>query len=582
MKRRIKACQILKLFIVILITLNFCIGCFNGVKIVKKENAICIQDLKSPEMLDKNQVDETGFNANALIVQAKSIDIIEENVNVASAKCLAGDIYLVNFENQADTEEAYYEYKENSQITSVLKNYKAHVSDISAEKASVSGVSSGNEAWGVASTGMDKYINKLELANCDTEVKIAVLDTGISPNHEVFKNKVTADRIDMTCSRDYVNDDDYPEDDNGHGTAVAGVIAESTPANVKIVPVKVMDSEGLGDFQKIFNAISDLSTKVDIINLSLGTDMADISEDDLAIMENIIKSIVDNSGVIIVCAAGNSASSVEYPASSKYTLAASAIDSNNNLTDFSCYGDTVDFAMPGENVILPKYGTTNQYVYAKGTSIASPFLTSSIALVKAENPHYSKNQIIDLLKVNTKDLGATGKDIYYGYGTIDFNIDMFADNIEITAINRSNHSATIWFGNTKYSNDNSFSAKISDGLVAVICNEPCFVLYTKDNETTYEVLEGTAYSGYSNIYTYNFELVDGAKIIVVMKGDIDFNGIVNGNDAVEIKNMIRSGEAANLSILNEIIYNLDGVPNLNGNDVVVLKNVIKGTESFSW
>lgn len=103
-----------------------------------------------------------------------------------------------------------------------------------------------------------------------------------------------------------------------------------------------------------------------------------------------------------------------------------------------------------------------------------------------------------------------------------------------------------------------------------------------DNGATYQVLNSVRYETYSNIYTVTFDLIENTKLVVALKGDMDFNGIINGNDVVEVKNLIRSGGAESLSALDAILYNLDGEIILNANDVVTLKNVIRGTESFSW
>lgn len=459
--------KIFHVSIVVMIILTIVFRYFSIFKRIKRTNSARVNSKLSENFYEEDG-GELDFNSSSLIVQAENIEMIEDHYDLVSSKNLVDDIYLLNFENPVDTENAYYEYKDNPEITNVLKDYKAHIS----------GVRSGFEAWGVTSTGMDKYTNKLEADGNTTEVRIAVLDTGINKNHEVFCQNVLADRLDMTYAYDYVNDDNDPDDDNGHGTMVAGAIVEATPSNVKVVPVKVMGNDGKGNFSDIFNAMKDLSTKVDIINLSLGNDSSEITPDDFETLEGMIKSIVDDSDVIIVCAAGNSSSAVEYPAASSYTLAASAIDEKNDLASFSCYGAEIDFALPGDKVVLPYKGENSSYVTGFGTSISCPFLAASIALVKAENPGYRETQIIEVLKRNAIDLGPEGKDDYFGYGSIDFNTSMFASGVEVEVINKTNQVATVFFDENDYS-AKSFVGRPDYGVAIIVCNLPCFVLSTR-------------------------------------------------------------------------------------------------------
>lgn len=571
MKIRKKNRKTLRIFFTIMIIMSFFINCFN-IKNVKKEcvrEVLCIQKLENSNiLLDSNN--NLDFSSNALLVEANDIDVIEANENVVSTKQITDEVFLVNFENSFDTENAYYEFKENSEINNVLKNYKAHIS----------GVRNGFEAWGVASIGMDKYTNKLLKLGNTTEVKIAVLDTGINPNHEVFTDTNIADRIDFTYSHDYVNNDNDVTDDNGHGTLVAGAIAESTPANVKIVPVKVMGSDGKGDFEAIFDAISDLSKHVDIINLSLGTDSSEITSDDFVTLENMIGSIVDESDVIIVCAAGNSGKAVEYPAASQHTLAASAIDEENSFASFSCFGNTIDFALPGVQVVLPAHSSNSDYVIADGTSISAPFLSAAVSLVKAENPSYSEEQIVEVLKQNVNDLGEEGKDIYFGYGSIDFSINMFSTGTRVEVINKTNKNAIVLFDESNYS-VSDFSTNIEEGTVAVVCETPCFVYYSSDNGNTYNLLEAIKVNGYTNLYAFNFELVENTKLIVAIKGDINFSGIVNNRDITALMNVYSTGEAE-LSELEKKLFDINNSGAINNRDITYLMNVFGGYDSFNW
>ena len=252
------------------------------------------------------------------------------------------------------------------------------------------------------------------------------------------------DRIIITPStKDYVNGDDDPDDENGHGTSVAGVIVESTPANVKIYPSKVFDATGKTDSTGLTNVLTAITNavnedKVDIINLSLGFDSEDESDiikcSDYSAVENFFTQ-VKNAGVLTIAAAGNESHAVSFPANCTDVIAVSSVKSDRTFSsDFSNFGPEIDFAMPGERLYLPtiikageavpdpSINSNNALRQISGTSFSSPFLASAAALIKAENPNYTPAQLIAALKSYAVSLGEANK---YGNGIVDFGEKMF-------------------------------------------------------------------------------------------------------------------------------------------------------------
>ena len=148
-----------------------------------------------------------------------------------------------------------------------------------------------------------------------------------------------------------------------------------------------------------------LIDKVDVINLSLGVSEKEIDELSRKYYENAFKSIYD-SGIPIICATGNTGEEdVYYPACSNYTISVGATTIDKEIASFSNYGNTLDFTAPGKGLILPYYTGDNTYnsdivnanVKNSGTSFASPFVTSAIAMIKSENKQYTPNQIKSIL-----------------------------------------------------------------------------------------------------------------------------------------------------------------------------------------
>jgi len=246
-------------------------------------------------------------------------------------------------------------------------------------------------------------------------IKIAVIDTGISP-HEDLVVAGGASFVAYTTSYD---------DDNGHGQHVAGIIGAEKNNNIGTVgvapdadvfAVKVLDKNGSGYLSDIIKGIDwSITNKMDIINLSLGA-----PNESLALKQAVDKAY--SQGILVVAAAGNngnpdgSGDTVNYPARYDSTIAVAAIDSVTNRESFSATGNTIEVAAPGVN-ILSTY-LTNQYVRMNGTSMAAPFVSGTLALMKQAHPTLSNIQLREKLKENAIDLGAKGKDPFFGYGLI--------------------------------------------------------------------------------------------------------------------------------------------------------------------
>lgn len=372
------------------------------------------------------------YSSEALIVETENVDILNTD-NLKEINPVVDDIYVVKYNDAKSTKEAYYELCQNSQIINISRDVKVYASD---EEAEVSELNNMNSAWGTAFCGMDMYKKYLNYSNNTNTVRVAVLDTGIYSSHEVFKGTDYGDRIDYTYAHNYISNNTNVTDDNGHGTAVAGVIAEATPNNVKIVPIKVMDDKGRGYLSAVFSGIGAVYQNVDVINISLGSKISDVSPNNQTMYDSTLRR-ARNAGVIVCCAAGNSANegvtAVEYPAASDYAYGVAAIDEDKQRCDFSNYGSSINYSMPGHNIVLPGITGQDAYVLTSGTSFASPCLAAAAALVKLEHPDYTFDQVDAELTKNVVDLGNTGKDIYYGKGYVDFNVDKFAKPVFISA-----------------------------------------------------------------------------------------------------------------------------------------------------
>ena len=382
------------------------------------------------------------YSTNTILIKTSNIEEIENAGNVQSIVKISDDLYNIHYLNAVDTKEGYGILKESDLVQNVIKDYKVSILENETEHMNVKAleVSEGKSAWGVVDTGLELYKNKINNVMNSPEIKVAVLDTGIRTTHEVFKNKNTADRLELTDSYNYIDNNTDITDDNGHGTMVAGIIAEATSNNVKIIPIKLLDSNGELDLEvnsnagllNVIEAMKVVADKADVINLSLGINEKEIDANSIQILEQALKNIYE-SGAIIVCASGNDGEeNVYYPASSEYTIAVGATTIQKEIASFSNYGNSIDFVAPGKTLTLPYYTGDTIYnvdlddTYNSGTSLATAFISSAIAMIKSENKSYTIEQVKNILKENSEDLGTVGKDKYYGNGLLNFNINMFS------------------------------------------------------------------------------------------------------------------------------------------------------------
>ena len=350
-------------------------------------------------------------------------------------------------------------------------------------------------SWGVERLGIDKYAKYIKDENKENTVAIAVIDTGIDYNHSIFKDKL------LYSGYDFINNDDDPYDDSlqGHGTHVAGIIADSTREldNIKILPIKALNSFGLGTISSLGNSIKyAINSNVDIINLSLGLTNGVHSN----LIEELILEAV-NSGITVVNAAGNSNSNTIYscPSHLDEAIIVSAIDINNNKAYTSNYGPNIDVTAPGVNIYSSIPG--DNYAYKSGTSMAAPYISSIAAMIKLNNPELEPLEIENIIKEYSVDIGEKGIDWYFGSGVP--NMALALPKVELENIEIDNTEITLDVGNffnlnikfypENFINDSEVQWESSNNEIATVHNGQ--VLAIKEGEALIKatILDKTAF-----------------------------------------------------------------------------------------
>ncbi|MBI2607525.1 MAG: S8 family serine peptidase [Candidatus Doudnabacteria bacterium] len=268
-----------------------------------------------------------------------------------------------------------------------------------------------------------------EFSKGSSSVKVAIVDTGIHASHIELNdgrviggyNSITKETILPQAS----------SDDNGHGTAVAGIIGaipnngrglSGINWNISLMPIKALDAAGNGFISSVASGIvRAVDEGADIINLSLGG--PGFGAD--ATLNSAVKYAFDR-GVLVVAAAGNDlaefGSNLDinpvYPICSdlgqNMVLGVAATDVTDQKADFSNFGiNCVDLSAPGKRILttafIPSDPANNILIYGSGTSLATPLVSGVAALLKAKNPTLTNIQLRDILIKSVDDISNLNK-----------------------------------------------------------------------------------------------------------------------------------------------------------------------------
>jgi serine protease len=288
-------------------------------------------------------------------------------------------------------------------------------------------------------------------------VVVAVLDTGVAyATHGRFLRSPDFSRYGFTGGYDFIAHNRFPNDRNGHGTFVAGTIAEATDNRygltglafaARIMPVRVLDSAGEGEASTIAEGVRyAVRHGAQVINLSLefssNVTAADIPE----LLEAL--RYARRRGVLVVAAAGNEAhTAVAYPARAPNVVAVGATTEHGCLADYSndgsgltlvAPGGGADASLPGDPNCNPegpggrdvfqvtftgssprRFGMPGGY---EGTSMAAPHVSATAALIIASGVlgrRPTPAQIVARLRATARKLGGGGDEALYGAGLVD-------------------------------------------------------------------------------------------------------------------------------------------------------------------
>ncbi len=304
----------------------------------------------------------------------KTYEFEDTNASVKSIGIKEGSSLSVSLvkSNKLSTEQLVRELSNSKGIISAEPNYRIKKMDTGANYDKYQWALD-NKGQNAGTPGFDTNAGSLSAdAALEEDKVIALVDTGIDYNHEDLSgavwNNPNTDRLKGEHGYDFINYDDDPLDDNGHGSHCAGIMAATIDEkgisgvadnkNVKIMGLKILDAEGygygmeaVGAYNYIYKAQS-LGVDVVAVNNSWGG----LGEDSI-ILESLI-NMVGAAGAISVCASGNESNDndayVSLPSclDSEYIISVAASNENDELAAFSNYGaNNVDIAAPGTDIL---------------------------------------------------------------------------------------------------------------------------------------------------------------------------------------------------------------------------------------
>jgi serine protease len=286
-------------------------------------------------------------------------------------------------------------------------------------------------------------------------VTVAVVDTGVAyTNLPPYRISPDFTETQFVTGWDFVDNDPYPLDENGHGTQVASTIAEETNNSygltglaygARIMPVRVLDAHGNGDAVRIARGVVyAVDHGASVINISLTFEPSVTA----AQIPELLRAFdyAASRGVLVVAAAGNEgAGAIDYPARASNVLAVGATTEFGCVASYSDYGPDLDLVAPGggSDAYLPedpncqagragrpiyqitlegatdRFGISSGYI---GTSMAAPHVSATAALVLASRVLGSRPTpaaLTSRLERTARDLGPAGRDSRYGWGLLD-------------------------------------------------------------------------------------------------------------------------------------------------------------------
>lgn len=429
---------------------------------------------------DEEYIDDAGssqvFIKDRLIVPS---DNVKNDYGATESLCALGYTVL-----QYDTEDAAATAKENL----VADGYNAQYDSIlSCED--VNSTSSTSTRWGNDRIESQETLNAIKASGKElSDITVGVVDTGVDHTHPELADRVVETGLNFSST----GQTNGSMDDQGHGTMVAGIIAQNTTDNVKIKPYKVLGSNGKCSTTQIIAVVNHILSEKDapdVINLSLG---GEINKADpfLDTQNELIQSLVAKGITVVVSAGNDSTDAGNYsPANISNVITVAASNSSNSRSSYSNFGTVIDIAAPGDNIFTYTMGGGYTSSYS-GTSFASPFVAAAAATVLMLDDSLTPTQVETKIKDAAFPIvNNTSTVEWCGAGILNYS-GLFEEALA--------PSPTVSRESGSYSGAFSLEMTVPNGYI---------IMYTTDN-TVPTLTNGTE-------YTQPIEITDAMNLVAV-------------------------------------------------------------------
>ncbi len=290
--------------------------------------------------------------------------------------------------------------------------------------------------------------NAWAISTGNTGVIVAVLDTGLNLSLSEFAGRVLP-------GHDYVNNDNDPSDDNGHGTAVTGTIAANANNAVlvagvnwqcRILPEKVLAADNTGFYSNWAQAlydVTDLGAKV--VNISAG------GTNDSATLQAAIDYAIAHGTIVVTITHNDGVGTVRFPGRLPQCITVGGTERNDTLSSFSNFGPSVDLVAPARDIYT--VGSNGALQFWFGTSFAAPQVCGVAAIIAGLHPEVDQAGMEQILCASAEDQvggpvrDTPGWDQYFGYGRLNAYYALQLASLQGSVPVKSPTSATLqWSG----------------------------------------------------------------------------------------------------------------------------------------
>ena len=416
---------------------------------LKKEATSLNKSFCNQKIIGNNKLDSNSKKYNAIKIKKQS-----------TGRKSKQHIYIIRFQQGTNIQQVIDEYYKTGEIEYAEPDHKG-------SGGGTQSITPNDQyyfrQWGLKNDGTFSLSpsisgadidmeNAWDIEQGDTNIIVGIIDSGTKLDHPEFTSRIWINYseipnngidddnngyIDDVKGWDFVNSDNNPTDDHGHGTNVASIIGANgnnsigyagVDWNCKLMTLKGLDNNNLGYYSWWADAIYyGVDNGANVINMSLGGTSTSTT------LQNAVNYALNNNVVVVVCMMNTNSNTVYYPAGFTGVIAVGSTNSNDtrsnsffwSSTSGSNYGSHISVVAPGNYIYGFNYqSNTNYGSYWGGTSQAAPHVSGLASLLLAQNPSRTPAQIKSIIETTAEDQVGTisedtpGWDQYYGHGRI--------------------------------------------------------------------------------------------------------------------------------------------------------------------